>query len=64
MENSYLWTERYSTKKFEEVIGHHDIVKRLKALVEQKIYLTYYSVVSGSWENNISISNRKRTIRR
>ncbi|MEK6955861.1 MAG: replication factor C small subunit, partial [Nanoarchaeota archaeon] len=36
MENSYLWTERYRPKKFEEVIGHHDIVKRLKALVEQK----------------------------
>ena len=36
MENSYVWTERYRPKKFEDVTGQHDIVRRLKALVEQK----------------------------
>ena len=36
MDSSYVWAERYRPRKFEDVTGQHDIVKRLKALVEQK----------------------------
>lgn len=31
-----IWTERYRPKNFSEIRGQHDIVKRVKAFVEQK----------------------------
>ena len=35
MENNYeIWTERYRPKKFEEVLGQDDIVKKVKSLTK------------------------------
>lgn len=31
-----IWTEKYRPKKFEDVIGQEDIIKRIKAFIEQK----------------------------
>lgn len=33
MENSDVWTEKYRPRKFEEVVGQEDILKRVKSLV-------------------------------
>ena len=33
---SALWTEKYRPSDFSEIKGHHEIVKRVKAFVEQK----------------------------
>lgn len=35
-ENYSIWTERYRPKEFDDVFGHEDIVKRLRAFVSQK----------------------------
>jgi len=36
MHESAIWTEKYRPKTFNEVVGHEEIIKRLKALVNQK----------------------------
>lgn len=36
MNNNAIWTEKYRPQTFEEVKGQKEIVKRIKALVEQK----------------------------
>lgn len=33
MENTNIWTEKYRPKKFEEMVGQEDIIKRVKSLV-------------------------------
>lgn len=34
MNGSDIWTEKYRPEKFEEVVGQHEIVKRVKSLVQ------------------------------
>ena len=34
MHQSDIWTERYRPSKFDEVVGQHEIVKRVKSLTQ------------------------------
>src|SRR3970040_1955365 len=34
MSQTDIWTERYRPSKFEEVVGQHEIIKRIKSLVQ------------------------------
>lgn len=35
-EDSIIWTEKYRPKSFSEIVGHEDIVKRVKAFIDSK----------------------------